>query len=95
VEIEGVGLASLLEEPQRARGGQPQTKRVGSDDATELPTLIMAQASEGIDVTTLDFNGLVVSIRLQRVLHLRPSPQSAVFLASRAGIGCDTGRPPP
>jgi len=69
MEMHGVGLAGMIEEPQHARRRHAQAQRVGPDETLELPTLIMAQSIEGVGVETLDFNGPAVSILLQHVLY--------------------------
>src|SRR5215831_14859430 len=70
VEIEGVGPANLLDEPQCACRRQPKAQRVSPDDPWQLPTLLMTQPIKGIGVTNCDFDGPAVSILLQHVLHV-------------------------
>jgi hypothetical protein len=68
LEVRGVGLVSVFEEPQRPRGSQGEAERLGPDKVRERPTRILAQASAGLAVPTHEVDGPAVAIRPQDVL---------------------------
>ena len=64
-QLEGLGLAGLLHEPQRARRCQDQAQRVGSHDALDRAALILPPAREGVAIADRDFYGPAVAILRQ------------------------------
>src|SRR5918994_591587 len=69
LEIHPVTLVSLFEKPECPRGGHHEAKRVGPDNALELPALVLAQTGEGIAVANGDFDGPALAILSQDVLQ--------------------------
>lgn len=61
-EIQPVRLVSLVEKPERPRGGHHEAKGVGPDKALDLPALVLAQAVAGIAVANGEFDGPAVAI---------------------------------
>jgi hypothetical protein len=68
-EIHPVTLVRLVEKPERPRGGHHEAKRIGPDNALDLPALVLPQAVEGMAVADGDFDGPAVAILPQEVLH--------------------------
>ena len=61
-EVERVGLGGVVEDPQRARGGQHPAHGVGPDHAVDRPALVLAQAVARLPVPPGECDGSAVTI---------------------------------
>src|SRR5919198_2860722 len=68
-EIQRVSLVGVFQEPQCARGGHHQAKRVGPDKTRDLAALVLAESVERMAVSNGNFDRPAGVILLQDVLR--------------------------